>query len=235
MKAPECPKCGPICRGKSIAEVGEVAEATRSILAPYCEEIEIAGSIRRQDPGRGNPWDVIVHDIEIVARPKFESIPVDVDLFGAVENEKTDLLDEFVRAEMKFGFFTLRQDKNGKTASGARYKRLWITGVPGAGTFPLDLFAVIPPAQWGVIMAIRTGPAEFSKRLVTKRSQGGMLPEYMKIENGALWELTQDDTQQPGVHRWYPIDTPTEADVFKWIRREWIEPWDRVFWNEGMT
>ena len=40
----------------------EIAEKTKAQLAPYCERIEIAGSIRRKKPDVG--------DIEIVAIPK---------------------------------------------------------------------------------------------------------------------------------------------------------------------
>lgn len=47
----------------------EIAEKIKAELAPYCERIEIAGSIRRKKPE--------VKDIEIVAIPK----PYDIGLF----------------------------------------------------------------------------------------------------------------------------------------------------------
>lgn len=47
----------------------EIAEKTKELLSPYCERIEIAGSIRRKKPE--------VKDIELVAIPK----PYDVGLF----------------------------------------------------------------------------------------------------------------------------------------------------------
>lgn len=47
----------------------EIAEKTKELLVPYCERIEIAGSIRRKKPE--------VKDIELVAIPK----PYDVGLF----------------------------------------------------------------------------------------------------------------------------------------------------------
>jgi DNA polymerase/3'-5' exonuclease PolX len=47
----------------------EIAEKTKALLAPHCERIEIAGSIRRRKPDVG--------DIEIVAIPK----PYDIGLF----------------------------------------------------------------------------------------------------------------------------------------------------------
>ena len=47
----------------------EIAEKVKAQLAPHCERIEIAGSIRRKKP--------VVKDIEIVAIPK----PYDIGLF----------------------------------------------------------------------------------------------------------------------------------------------------------
>ena len=47
----------------------EIAEKTKTLLAPFCERIEIAGSIRRKKPE--------VKDIEIVAIPK----PYEIGLF----------------------------------------------------------------------------------------------------------------------------------------------------------
>ena len=47
----------------------EIAEKTKALLAPHCERISIAGSIRRKKP--------FVKDIEIVAIPK----PYDIGLF----------------------------------------------------------------------------------------------------------------------------------------------------------
>jgi DNA polymerase/3'-5' exonuclease PolX len=66
----------------------------------------------------------------------------------------------------------------------------------------LDLFVVIPPAQWGVIFALRTGSAEFSHRLVSPRPWG-YLPEGYYVKDGCLYcdgEL---------------IPTPEEEDFLK--------------------
>lgn len=66
----------------------------------------------------------------------------------------------------------------------------------------LDLFIVTPPAQWGVIFAMRTGPAEFSKALVTSRRFGGYLPGWAKVDKGAVWSHGEI------------IPTPEEQDFF---------------------
>jgi len=52
-----------------LEEAQVIAEKTKALLAPYCERIEIAGSIRRKKPDVG--------DIELVAIPK----PYNIGLF----------------------------------------------------------------------------------------------------------------------------------------------------------
>lgn len=54
-----------------LSEALKIAEWVKSELAPHCERIEIAGSIRRKKPD--------VKDIEVVAIPK----PYDVGLFAS--------------------------------------------------------------------------------------------------------------------------------------------------------
>lgn len=79
----------------------------------------------------------------------------------------------------------------------------------------LDLFIVTPPAQWGVIFTIRTGDADFSHWLVTHRRQGGALPSFLKVKDGALRNGT------------IIINTPEEIDFFREIGLDWIEPGKR--------
>ncbi len=52
-----------------LAEAEKIANNVKELLAPHCERIEIAGSIRRKSPE--------VNDIEVVAIPK----PYDIGLF----------------------------------------------------------------------------------------------------------------------------------------------------------
>lgn len=63
--------------------VRPVAERIISALAPYCERIELAGSLRRKRPAVG--------DIEIVAIPRRPR-----DLFGQVLAEEPTALDRFL-------------------------------------------------------------------------------------------------------------------------------------------
>lgn len=141
------------------------ADEVAAALAPACERIEIAGSIRRQAETIG--------DIEIVAIPRFNVERTPGTLFGGPETTQIDLLGERVRALLVEGTFAPPP----RPASGERYRRL----IHVRSGLQLDLFAVLPPAQWGVILAIRTGPAAYSQWLVWQARK-----RHFHVAGGAL-------------------------------------------------
>jgi DNA polymerase/3'-5' exonuclease PolX len=142
-----------------------IADEVKARLAPFCERIEIAGSIRRQKM-------TDIHDIEIVAitkRPRLE--------FGASPLPPLIVETDRLRAE---GIMTPRLDKLGREAWGQKFRRAsW-------GGTPLDLF-MVSPETWGVIYTIRTGNADFSHLLVTPHGMGGAMPDGCFIKDGRLW------------------------------------------------
>ncbi len=158
-----------------------IARKYSDMLAPYCERIEIAGSIRRRKAEVG--------DIEIVAKPLST-----FDLFGS-PNGYHDLT------------LPLPAVKNGQ-----RYKQY---ALPEG--INLDLFIVLPPAQWGVIFALRTGGAEFSKKLVTPKRYGGFLPSVYVVKDGAVHRVDSGEM----------ISTPEESDFFNLCELGWIKPEER--------
>lgn len=171
-----------------------MAEKIRAALLPACARIEIAGSLRRQVAH--------VKDIEIVAIPKMRR-----DLFGEpMEGEQTEL-DLRIAELIAGGALEPRLDRNGSKRMGQRYKALRAV----RSGLPLDLFAVLPPAQWGAIYAIRTGPADFSKYLVTECQRQGL-----RCEGGRL--ITSGSQTVP---------TPTEADFFRECGVKLRDPRDR--------
>lgn len=144
-----------------LAKAEKIANKIVRELSPFCERIEIAGSIRRKKPEVG--------DIEICCQPTLNAVR---DMFGNVIRQ--DCLLYRVVAEM---FADRTFVKNG-----LRYKQIDL------GETNLDLFIVTEPAQWGVIFTIRTGPADFSKWIVTQKKHGGALPSNCKVKNGAVWQ-----------------------------------------------
>lgn len=179
-------------------EVAQVAEELRDRLRPFCERIEVAGSLRRGKP--------IVSDIELVMVPHTSAI---LDLFGEPTGHHDNyLFDELSRMRNE-GILVDRPDKHGRPAFGERFQRVLYKRIP------TDLFSVFPPAQWGVIYLIRTGPAEFNMNLVKPRHQGGLQPTGIRIEDGQVHDRGQ------------ALRTPEEIDVFNAYGIPYIEPRNR--------
>ncbi len=147
----------------------KVAEALVEHLRPVCTRIEIAGSIRRLKPE--------VKDIEIVCIPDLTITPKRAPLeFGKPipPSYKTEL-DQLI-AQMG--------DDVSLDLNGDRMKKLFLRY---AG-IKCDLFINLPPAEWGVQLAIRTGSADFSHWLVTNRKYGGALPDGYFVKHQVVWD-----------------------------------------------
>lgn len=183
------------------AEGLQVALRLQALLAPSCERIEIAGSIRRRWPTVG--------DIELVAIPKRRYITT---LWGETEEEKTHL-DLHLEAYPEF----YPMHSNGK-----RLKRLRFDGMP------VDLF-VTDPERWGVICTLRTGSADFSKWLVTSRDKGGARRVDRYVKDGRIWEIGVDQPletpEEPYVFQalgvpWTPLEMRNkgywQSDMATW-------------------
>lgn len=168
-----------------------LASSVLDVLAPACERIEIAGSLRRRAER--------VSDIEIVALPKARR----VGLFG---DDTECELTLAVAALVKTGMLRWRTETHPALPKDWRTpRRVWSLVAEG---FPLDLFAVRKPAQYGAILAIRTGPADFSRRLVTDCRL-----RALRCVDGHLERETGE-----------PVATPEERDFLRECGSPWVEP-----------
>ena len=79
------------------------------------------------------------------------------------------------------------------------------------GGIQLDLF-ITTREQWGYILMLRTGPADFSHKMVTPKADGGFMPGYLKCDDGFIWS------------RNHTVDTPEEIDVFNLYGMDYMEP-----------
>ncbi len=163
----------------------EAAEIAKGDLVPYCDRIEIAGSIRRRKEDVG--------DIEIVAIPK----RVEVGLFG----DDTEREPGFARVVNQWG------KVKGDPQHGLYTQRILPVGIK------LDLF-VATPLNWGLIYAIRTGSADFSRYVL---ASGWVRSGYRSI-NGMLHTIETGE----------PWPTPEEEDLFRAAGVAWIEPEKRI-------
>lgn len=176
----------------------QYANEFMQLIAAGCDHIQIAGSIRRQKPE--------VKDIEIVAvEKKFDVLGYDI--FGnrtpATDTHYSHLKDVLhTLVGEKFDY-----DPNLKR-DGDKYKRFVYRGMAA------DLF-IAEPDNLGNILAIRTGNAEFSRALVTQRSQGGLMPSWLRQKDGYLWN---------GNSR---LTCRTEAEFFTAIGIPFVEALDR--------
>jgi DNA polymerase/3'-5' exonuclease PolX len=94
---------------------------------------------------------------------------------------------------------------------GPRYKQI---ALPEG--INLDLFLCRPPAQWGVLFTIRTGPAVFSNWIVTQKSRGGRLPSNCRVaEHNQLFRNGK------------PVPMPEEENFLRLLELEGIPPAER--------
>ena len=147
-------------------QAAAVARDVVERLAPWCERIEIAGSIRR---GKREPKDV-----EIVFWPR--EVASAMTLFEA---HKVDATDRVIADLVEDGFWAF--DEKVKR-DGPRYKRL----VHAASGAVVELFRA-DGSNWGYIYVLRTGPSDFNKAIVSKPWQGGVLPLEIKVEEGYVY------------------------------------------------
>jgi len=184
-----------------------VAEGFVERLRPVCTRIEIKGSLCR--------LKAEVKDIDILAIPDLSPLPRPRAEFGKpipkVYKTALDKLLEEMAAEEVMVF------KKG----GDRYKQLWLKHAGIA----VELWLVLPPAQWGVQAVIRTGPAEFGHWMVTRKSKGGALPDQFIVADGVVGERV---FSLKGEVRRGEIPMPEEIDFLSFCDLNWIEPKDRV-------
>ena len=131
----------------------EVAEQLQGLLAPACERIVIAGSIRREKPAVG--------DIEILYIPKLHSQPADMLGFVDIQDE----LDSLIKASR---CVVPRPNKKGAYTYGPKNKLMLH---PDTG-IPVDIFST-DTHNWGMALVVRTGSAEFNIRLMARFKQQG--------------------------------------------------------------
>ena len=190
-----------------LLQVQEIAREIIQALDPAhtCRCIMVAGSVRREKPE--------VKDVEICYVPRY-TLRV-VDLFGATV--KVSATDDAIDGLVARG--VLGWDAEVKR-NGPKHKRL----VHIASGVVIELFAATPE-NWGLILALRTGPAEFNHKLVTQRRNGGAMPTGMRMQGGYLWrgleqlESLDEETffEQVGIPCWLPQERTVQR------LRAWLE------------
>jgi len=191
------------------ADALALAQQLVEALAPICERIQIAGSVRR---GKEE-----CKDLEIVAIARYERQQT-MDLFGDVaESATVNVLEQRLPSLFELGEWGLDLVLR---RNGPRYKRLlhYPTGMC------CDLF-IVPRAGWGGAMVIRTGPAEFSRAVVTLALRQGkhVADGYLLHDHAKL-----KDACPKGADCVLIIPTLDETAFLAALGLPWVEPEDRT-------
>ena len=163
----------------------ELAEVTGQVLlkllGPACERVEIAGSVRRGRPEVGY--------IEVLAIPS----PGQTDLFGRPVATES-LLDRHCLELVQGGHLDYRPNRLGHRAFGPMNKLMVHRGTG----IPVDIFSATEE-NWGMALLVRTGPAEFNRRVMARFLSLG-------LKGHAYGGVTRGGET---------IDCPTEERVFE--------------------
>lgn len=173
-----------------LARAAAWADAFVGRIADACTDVLVCGSIRRRKPEVG--------DIEIVYAPLVTPVEVPGDLFGGAKIELRDALLERLDAAVAAGAIIPG------SCLGRRFRQYRVPRLDAQ----LDLFVVRHPAQWGSIVAIRTGPADYSEWLMRRARHLGLqqINGHLEDNAGAV------------------IETRTEEDYFRALRLDWVPP-----------
>ncbi len=175
------------------------------LLSPGFVRLEAVGSLRRRKPELDEIDLLGIPDPSIPPRPRAE--------FGKpVPKVYTSKIDSMIADLAIQGDIIL-------TANGPRQKKFF--SVPLG--IRVDLYIVRPPATWGVLQMIRTGPADFAQWIVTSQKVGGGLPVGYRVQAGGAY-LGEEKEEIDGLE---PIGFETEATFFEFLRLPWISPEDR--------
>lgn len=171
-------------KSMSLHDAAHLAAFCYSRLERHARRLVVCGSVRRGAP--------ICNDIEIVMEPS-----MNIDLFGG----ETPVLDPIIDTLVRIG--TIKKQ-------GARY--IQVVDIFEEEGISLDLFLCHPPAQWGSIVAIRTGPWQLSKFAVEKMKVNGLRHINGHVEDASNGNL---------------IPTPTEKHFFDCADLPFVDPEER--------
>lgn len=186
------------------------ARKLAEVVRPACERVEIVGSVRREREQVG--------DLELLVEPTMKV--QQADLFAGEKVADTQAVVD-----------ALREDDRSRTVvkGGSRYVQMRLGGRFGRDDRPtLDIFFCHPPASWGALLTIRTGPADLGRILVTRlrakgwrNHQGAVWAPAHEFERGGYDPEDVVDLEDGTYVR---CSTPTEEDYFEACGVQYVPP-----------
>ena len=160
-----------------ISEARSVGKILVYDLAPLCDRIEIAGSIRRKKP--------MVSDIEVLYVPRFVERPLDL-----LSNHMVSLADEKIPGWLATGLLAKRPSSTGVITWGEKNK----LGIHVPSGISVDFFATTLE-NWWVSLVIRTG-SKYTNLALTNGAitHGGSLQAYGSgvMKRGVLYQARSE-------------------------------------------
>ena len=174
-----------------------VAESLRAALAPGCERIEIAGSLRRRK--------ATVGDVELLYIPRHGETVAPGEMLSAPCDLSSLAIAELETA----GRLARRLKTTGAETFGERNKLM--LDVPSG--IPVDLFAT-DAASWFNYLVCRTGGAESNVQIAGRAKARGYRwnpygEGFTRLSDGEVFAMA------------------SEADVFAFVGLPYREPWER--------
>lgn len=168
-------------------------------------------------------------DIELVAVPHHG--PVQEGTSTLFRGPLVNLLDLQLARMVELGLLQILKN-------GPKYKQFSVHAgpVPVGVEVHLDLF-IVEADNFGLHYALRTGPAAYSKALVTRRGHGGLLNDACKVRDGFLWTLASGGEPRDNAPvvsfedepdlRFVRINTPYEEDFYSQAGIPYLSPQNR--------
>lgn len=179
----------------ALAPAAQLAAKIAADLAPVCERVEVAGSVRRGCE--------LVDRLDLVAIPKFSrSLLPDV--------PGVSLLDMHLVALCGQGRF---MRASAAPVDQLTEKEFYVGSMLKQGVWFSVTITATDAAAWPVVLAIKTGPAEFAEKLRTFHRSGGYLPGHWAMRDG--WRVYAGEQ---------PVTFEDEKDFIEQICGQWIEP-----------
>jgi DNA polymerase/3'-5' exonuclease PolX len=186
-------------------------------LQPFCEVINIAGSLRRVS-GMANRNAIDIKDIDLICVPRFTEV-VALDLFGTAVVPEKKVSINFSDTIKTLGTITKGQPDG-------RYMSLVVRG------HKLDIF-MPDPVDYYRQYCIRTGSADYVHYTIAKAwnalgwcgtDQGLRRIKDCRqkisaatVRSSVKWEIVNQDGERPAAWQ-------SEEHFFDWLGVDWIAP-----------
>lgn len=177
------------------------AQALQLMLAPFCERIEVVGSLRRRRPTVG--------DIELLYIPRFGPQARGPGDLYPDEQTRCNLADTAIADLERRRILGRRLNTKGQTMFGEHNKLM----VDLSTGIPVDLFATVPEC-WENYRVCRTGGAETNRRICEAAHALGW--KWTPYGSGFTRE------KEKGCLEVRPVTS--ERDLFSFLGLPWLEP-----------